>query len=250
VPSKPRVHELEQQLGVESKTGLVKVNGLGTFKRSASSTVEAPVLHRSRVDGEAHVTARGATTPPAPLPPRGTRTGRLHDAPSSHSAMAQRLLQELARRDPDGSLLARTTDLRQAAVLAADRILDPALVWVAHLGAFYDTEGVRTLLGHPGTPVSRQAVHKRRGLLALTTTSSQVVFPAFQFRGQSLATGLDRVLAALPDTLVSRWTVASWLVSSDAELGGERPIDALFQGEAAVALVVRAAARWSAALAA
>jgi len=49
---------------------------------------------------------------------------------------------------------------------------------------------------------------------------------------------------------VSRWTVASWLISPDAELDGDRPIDALFQGGDAVTRVVRAATRWSAALAA
>jgi len=196
------------------------------------------------------VTVRETKTKPAPLLPRGTRAGWLSDAPSSHAAFARSLLEELAQRDPDGSLLDGPTDLAQAAVLAADRILDPALVWVEHLGAFYDTEGVRSLLGRAGSPVSRQAVHKRRGLLALMTTSGQVVFPAFQFRGRALASGLDRVLAALPDTLVSRWTVASWLISPDAELDGDRPIDALFQGGDAVTRVVRAATRWSAALAA
>jgi hypothetical protein len=53
-------------------------------------------------------------------------------------------------------------------------------------------------------------VSKRR-LLALTTGSGRVVYPAFQFTAQRGA-GLPGVVAT-STTLVSPWTVASWLVS-------------------------------------
>lgn len=169
-------------------------------------------------------------------------------APTSHGTFVRSLLAELAVRDPDGSRLGAATDVAQAAVLAADSVLDPGLVWVEHLGALYDTDGVRHLLGRDDEPVSRQAVHKRKGLLALTAGSGQVVYPAFQFHGRQLAPGLDRVLAALPGDLVSRWTVASWLVSPEPELDGETPIAALFAGRAAA--VGQVAERWAGQLAA
>ncbi len=55
----------------------------------------------------------------------------------------------------------------------------------------------------------------------------------------------------LPPQLVTRWTVASWLVSPDADLDGARPIDVLARGGPDGAdRVVAAASSWSAALAA
>ena len=171
--------------------------------------------------------------------------------PPSHSQFAASLLAELARRDPDGSRLALTADVGQVVAHVADRVLDPAVVWQEGLGAFYDTDGVRQLLGRDDEPVSRQAVHKRKGLLALTTGSGQVVYPAFQFSGRTLAPGMDRVLEVLSADVVSRWTLASWLVSPDAELDGDRPIDVLFSGQpAAVDRVIQAASHWAAQLAA
>lgn len=174
----------------------------------------------------------------------------LRGRPASHVQLVTALLGELQRRDPDGSLIAAASDVAQAAELAASGVLDPSVLWLEQLGAFYDSDGVRRLLGRGGAPVSRQAVSKRKGLLALTTGSGRVVYPAVQFRDRLLAPGMDQVLDALPEALVSRWTVASWLVSPEAALAGERPIDLLFDGEQAVAAVVAAARRWAGQLAA
>ena len=44
--SKVRVHELAKQLGMESKAVLAKLQEMGEFVRSASSTVEAPVVRK------------------------------------------------------------------------------------------------------------------------------------------------------------------------------------------------------------
>ena len=46
--AKLRVHELAKELGVDSKTVLAKLNELGEFVKSASSTVEPPVAARVR----------------------------------------------------------------------------------------------------------------------------------------------------------------------------------------------------------
>ena len=46
--AKVRVYELAKELGVESKTVLTTLGDMGEFVRSASSTVEAPVVRRLR----------------------------------------------------------------------------------------------------------------------------------------------------------------------------------------------------------
>ncbi|HEX2551658.1 MAG TPA: translation initiation factor IF-2 N-terminal domain-containing protein, partial [Nocardioidaceae bacterium] len=44
--AKVRVHELAKELGVESKVVMAKLQELGEFVRSASSTIEAPVVRK------------------------------------------------------------------------------------------------------------------------------------------------------------------------------------------------------------
>jgi len=44
--SKVRVYELARELGVESKEVLAKLQEMGEFVRSASSTIEPPVARR------------------------------------------------------------------------------------------------------------------------------------------------------------------------------------------------------------
>ena len=86
--AKVRVYELAKELGVESKTLMTKLQELGEFVRSASSTVEAPVVRRLREqmtpagggDGATAAPARPAGRPgPAPGPkaplPSGARPG-------------------------------------------------------------------------------------------------------------------------------------------------------------------------------
>lgn len=155
---------------------------------------------------------------------------------------------EVRERDPDGYAVARLEDVEHTAAVAARLAVDSGEQWREHLGGFYDTDAVRRLLGSADRPVSKQAVSKRRGLLALRTGSHRVVYPSFQFVDGRLVEGLDAVLEALPERLISRWTVASWLVSDNPELDGERPIDVLAEGHLEPVLV--AASAWARALAA
>lgn len=128
----------------------------------------------------------------------------------------------------------------------AKRERSQAREWRRHLGGFYDGEAVQRLLGSTARPVTKQAVSKRRGLLALRTGSNRVVYPRFQFIAGHLVDGLDDVLDALPEEIVSRWTAASWLASENRELDGDRPIDVLAEGQ--VELVVAAARSWASSL--
>lgn len=70
--AKVRVYELAKELGVESKVVMAKLQELGEFVRSASSTVEPPVVRRLReqLPAERAAAAKsgrsGAPTPSAP----------------------------------------------------------------------------------------------------------------------------------------------------------------------------------------
>lgn len=152
---------------------------------------------------------------------------------------------ELARQDPSGAATEHVDDIQAAARAAVDALVDTGAFWQEHLGAVHDAKTVAVILGSPDKPVSRQAVSKRP-LLALRTGNGRVYYPAFQFaNGQPIA-GLADLLATIDEDLVSRWTLASWLVSPEEELDGGTPIDALRAGD--VERVLHVAREWARAL--
>lgn len=153
---------------------------------------------------------------------------------------------EMRLRDPRGEQMAKVTDPSQLARQMAERVIDSAKTWSQQLGPVYDVEGVREILARRGKPVTRQAVSKRKSLLALTTGSGRVVYPAFQFHNGAVIKGLREVLKEVPEELVSRWTFASWLVSPEAELDNASPINVLKEGH--VPPVVEIARTWAKAL--
>ncbi|MFP5334656.1 MAG: translation initiation factor IF-2 N-terminal domain-containing protein, partial [Actinomycetes bacterium] len=76
--AKVRVYELAKELGVESKVVLTKLQELGEFVRSASSTVEAPVVRKLReamppasAGGDAAAKAPGKPAPRRAAPKPG-----------------------------------------------------------------------------------------------------------------------------------------------------------------------------------
>ena len=159
-----------------------------------------------------------------------------------HEALVAAFAHELELRDPDGRAAGAIPDPGSVMEQAVARVLMASHAWVDQLGPLYDVRGVMQILG-----VTKQAVSKRR-LLALTTGSGRVVYPAFQFTGSGVVPGLPAVLAMLPAEHVSPWTVAAWLTSPAAELDDDRPIDVLAGGDTAPVLAL--AADWAQALAA
>ncbi|MFT4218374.1 MAG: translation initiation factor IF-2 N-terminal domain-containing protein, partial [Micropruina sp.] len=65
--AKVRVYELAKELGLESKDLLKKLNDMGEFVRSASSTIEPPVVRRlnERMSAEKAGSAPAAKAPAA-----------------------------------------------------------------------------------------------------------------------------------------------------------------------------------------
>ena len=97
---KPRVHELAKELGVESKTVLAKLQEMGEYVKSASSTIEAPVARRLRATMEAAglTAAPAASAAPAvdgaksgikPAPPRKTAPAKKSPAPAPASPVTK-----------------------------------------------------------------------------------------------------------------------------------------------------------------
>jgi hypothetical protein len=117
--------------------------------------------------------------------------------------------------------------------------------WDELVGPFFRSEGVQARQG-----ISRQAVAAkaaRRRLLRVFTSDGVALFPTWQFDGPQIIAGLAEVLALFPEEAVDGWTVAAWLRTVDAELGGV-PLDLLREGEGR--RVVTVARSSSAALAA
>lgn len=110
--------------------------------------------------------------------------------------------------------------------------------WTAQLGPAYRQSDVALLLGK-----SKQAVSADAGLLKLEMRNGSLGYPAFQFDGRQQHAGVREVVIALSSVVATPWTIASWLTSSNAELGGTSPIDALRAGriDEVVVLAHRAA---------
>ena len=70
--AKVRVHELAKELGITSKDAVAKLQELGEFVRSASSTIEAPVVKKLRgafPDAASKPAAKPASSAPRPAAP-------------------------------------------------------------------------------------------------------------------------------------------------------------------------------------
>jgi hypothetical protein len=118
---------------------------------------------------------------------------------------------------------------------------DDDQTWAALLGPAYSVEQVATLLG-----ITPQAVSQRPGLLRLQQRDGYSAYPVFQFDGDAILPGVEQVVLELTDAVATTWTIASWLQSPDADLGGRRPHEELVRGN--VTTVVTAARQWAAAL--
>src|SRR6266700_3440615 len=80
VVAKVRVYELAKEFGVESKAVMAKLQEMGEFVRSASSTIEAPVVRRLKeafaAQGPKQSHARKADGQVATAAPKAGQDGR------------------------------------------------------------------------------------------------------------------------------------------------------------------------------
>lgn len=91
--AKLRVHELAKELGMPSKEVLAKLNDMGEFVTSASSTIEAPVARRVRAafpnagkkKGEEASESKTAAKKPAPRKPAPKKAAEPKPAPKAET---------------------------------------------------------------------------------------------------------------------------------------------------------------------
>ena len=99
--AKVRVHELAKELGITSKDAVTKLQELGEFVRSASSTIEAPVVRKLRnafpgaaaaskteAPASAPKASPAATPAPAPAPAAPTAAEPTAAAPAAAAPTA------------------------------------------------------------------------------------------------------------------------------------------------------------------
>jgi translation initiation factor IF-2 len=95
VVAKVRVYELAKEFGVESKAVMVKLQEMGEFVRSASSTIEAPVVRRLKEAFAANAAQQGQQSRQKsdnarPQPPRPSVPGTPGVAGAAHRAERDR----------------------------------------------------------------------------------------------------------------------------------------------------------------
>ncbi|MDO5285651.1 MAG: translation initiation factor IF-2 [Actinomycetia bacterium] len=110
--AKVRVWELAKELGLESKELLTRLNDMGEFVRSASSTIEPPVVRRLRENAASAAAAkpgpaRSALKPAAPAKPPAPKPTVGAPAPSAPRAAS-------GAPEPGVSRVAETTSAKPA----------------------------------------------------------------------------------------------------------------------------------------
>ncbi|NEG89647.1 translation initiation factor IF-2 [Bifidobacterium aerophilum] len=84
--AKARVYDLAKELGVESKDVLAKLKDMGEFVKSASSTVEAPVVRRLKAAFQGDTKGNGKAGEPARKPANHNAHNAGNAAPKAPSA--------------------------------------------------------------------------------------------------------------------------------------------------------------------
>ncbi|WP_395334342.1 hypothetical protein WBP06_18290 (plasmid) [Novosphingobium sp. BL-8H] len=102
-------------------------------------------------------------------------------------------------------------------------------------GGVLTAEGVQKLFGYKSVQAVHKAVASRR--LFAVDDNGRKLFPAFQFDGASVASGIPAVLAATPT--VSPWALLQFFVYGHEGLGDEQPTQMVNADPETVARLVR-----------
>ncbi|QZN84537.1 translation initiation factor IF-2 [Cellulomonas sp. C5510] len=157
--AKVRVYELAKELGVDSKTLMTKLNELGEFVRSASSTIEPPVVRKLRdtypagggakpAPARPAPAAAPAASAPAPSPAPAARPAA--SAPAATPGPAQRPAPEAPAASAPAEPTAPAAPAEQAAPAARPAAPRPAAPSPRPAAPSRPTEGGDGRSGRPG----------------------------------------------------------------------------------------------------
>ena len=157
----------------------------------------------------------------------------------------ERLIEVVAAPTDTDALLLSMQEPAAIAAQIAPPALDPlaaallrgARIKRALLQAEGGTLSAQQLAEHLGISVPGLAKKRDRGQVFWLPVGDGYVYPAFQVGSDGLLPGVREVLAAMADP--DPWVRLNFMLTGDARLGGERPIDALRAGR--IDAVVRAA---------
>ncbi|HEX2893367.1 MAG TPA: hypothetical protein VHO29_05130 [Marmoricola sp.] len=91
----------------------------------------------------------------------------------------------------------------------------------AEIGPFFDDAGVTKLLGG-ASPQDLEARRRTDAILALQTADGPIVYPTFQFNGNTVDERILPILRAFAGS--PRWSVALWFVTGNPDLDGLTPL--------------------------
>src|ERR1700739_2662711 len=106
IVAKVRVYELAKEFGVESKAVMAKLEEMGEFVRSASSTIEAPVVRRLKEAFNGGGAGKGGGSASAP---GGRDQGRREQGGFGDRPRGDRPVRTEGGNQPGGTAVQRTT---------------------------------------------------------------------------------------------------------------------------------------------
>lgn len=98
------------------------------------------------------------------------------------------------------------------------------------IGGFYAWRGVVAQLAEATSRADVERLREQGKLLACRSRGGWWLYPAFQFRDNEVVKGLPETLEAIGPN-VDGWQVALWMTRPSDDLGGRRPIEALWDGD-------------------
>ncbi|WP_314760947.1 translation initiation factor IF-2 [Alloscardovia omnicolens] len=174
---KARVYELAKQFGVDSKTVLAKLKDMGEFVKSASSTVEAPVVRKlTAAFGDAH-SAQPADT----ASPQASGKATAQSAAKAHKAekaQADKAPQAKKTENTETEKTAKAPSPRAAVARAAMSSVNPAANKAAAAGEKAAAQSSQKAAAKPARKKSETASAKNAATAVTSSNSTAAATPS------------------------------------------------------------------------
>lgn len=174
---KARVYELAKQFGVDSKTVLAKLKDMGEFVKSASSTVEAPVVRKlTAAFGDAH-----SVQPADTASPQASGKATAQPAAKAHKAekaQADKAPQAKKTENTETEKTAKAPSPRAAVARAAMSSVNPAANKAAAAGEKAAAQSSQKAAAKPARRKSETASAKNAATAVTSSNSTAAATPS------------------------------------------------------------------------